>query len=114
MALIVHCDSAAGYRAMKIQRGDMGWSGSAMVLVSLVFSGAAIAQDRPVTLAELGTRVGLSSASISPDGKQIVLVTSRANYAENRFESSLVLVDATNGTQRVLASAPNVGVSSPQ
>jgi dipeptidyl aminopeptidase/acylaminoacyl peptidase len=114
MALIVHCDTAAGYQTMKIPRGDVGRLTSVIVFVNLVFFGVAVAQNRPVTLAELGTRVGLSSASISPDGKHIVLVTSRANYADNRFDSSLVLVDATRGAQRVLASAPRVGVSSPQ
>jgi dipeptidyl aminopeptidase/acylaminoacyl peptidase len=107
-------DATFGYRAMKKLKGNAGRLASVFVLAALFLSGAAIAQNRPVTLADLGSRVGLSSATISPDGKQVAVVSSRANYSDNRFESSLVIVDSTTGTQRVLASKQGVGVSSPQ
>ncbi len=76
-------------------------------------SGATEAQSRPVTLADLGTRVDLSAPAISPDGKLIVVVAARANYPDNRFERSLVLVDTVSGAQRVIAAA-HASVSSPQ
>ncbi|MGH8250568.1 MAG: S9 family peptidase [Steroidobacteraceae bacterium] len=71
------------------------------------------AQDRRVTLADLGTRVDLFSPAISPDGKQVVVVAARANYADNRFEQSLVLIDAITGAQRDLASGHS-SVQSPK
>jgi uncharacterized protein (DUF885 family)/dipeptidyl aminopeptidase/acylaminoacyl peptidase len=46
--------------------------------------------------------VRLSDPQISPDGKSIVIVVSRANYQDNRWEIELVLFDVAAGTQRIL------------
>jgi dipeptidyl aminopeptidase/acylaminoacyl peptidase len=74
---------------------------------------AADAQQHRATLADLGVQVGLTSPVISPDGKQIAVVASRANYADNRFEHELVLVDSVTGAQQRLASAHS-NIASPQ
>ena len=55
------------------------------------------AQARPLTVDDLRLEVGVSSPEISPDGASIVVVTSRPNYEENRFDRTLVLVDVATG-----------------
>jgi dipeptidyl aminopeptidase/acylaminoacyl peptidase len=71
------------------------------------------AQDRTMDLSDLGRYVGLSSPALSPDGMWVAVVVSRVNYADNRFERSLVLVDAASGAQRALTGA-NENVGKPQ
>lgn len=44
----------------------------------------------------------VADPQISPDGKSIVVVVSRPNYAEDRHDAELVLVDVANGRQRRL------------
>ena len=58
---------------------------------------------RSLTLADL-SYVRLESAAISPDGRQIALVTTRANYADNRWDERLLLIDVATGAEQVLAS----------
>src|SRR5208283_2507746 len=50
---------------------------------------------------------------ISPDGKSIVIVVSRVNWDEDRYDGELVLVDVATGAQRVLTNV-RPGLSSPQ
>jgi len=49
-----------------------------------------------------GSIVQLSDPQIAPDGRSIVVVVSRANYDENRFDVELVLVDVASRAQKVL------------
>lgn len=79
----------------------------------LLRAGPATSQGRPVALEDLGTRISLNSPVISPDGTRVVIVTSRANYTENRFDHSLSLVDVFTGATRVLAKA-SFSVGSPK
>ena len=53
-------------------------------------------------LGDLGRIVRLSDPQIAPDGKSIVIVMSRANYDENRYDADLVMVDIASGGQHVL------------
>jgi dipeptidyl aminopeptidase/acylaminoacyl peptidase len=46
--------------------------------------------------------VRLSDPQIAPDGRSVVVIVSRANLEENRYDPELVLVDVTTGTQKVL------------
>ena len=62
----------------------------------------AAAQARRITLDDLGQIVKLGDPQISPDGKSIVIVVSRTNFDDNRYDSELVLVDVATGAQRVL------------
>jgi len=69
--------------------------------VSLVVGTPAAAQRR-FELADLGREVSLSSPRLSPDGAAIAVVATRTNYADNRFERSLLLVDVASGSIREL------------
>ena len=57
--------------------------------------------------------VNLSDPQISPDGKQIAVVVSRANLKENRFDAEVVLVDAAGGAQRSV-TVDRRGVTQPR
>jgi dipeptidyl aminopeptidase/acylaminoacyl peptidase len=72
------------------------------ILFTLVLASAASAQTRPVELGDLGRGVTLASPRLSPDGRQVAVVVGRTNYADNRFEYSLQLVDVATGTVRNL------------
>jgi dipeptidyl aminopeptidase/acylaminoacyl peptidase len=54
-----------------------------------------------------------SDPQISPDGKAVALVLSRANTKDNRWDPELVLVDVASGAQRPLAFDRR-GVASPR
>jgi hypothetical protein len=66
----------------------------ALVLFGTALVGPAQAQDQPpkVTV-DWGKVVGVSSPEMAPDGKSVVIVVSRVNYAENRSEPQLVMVE---------------------
>ena len=55
----------------------------------------------------------VADPQISPDGKSIVIVVSRPNYAEDRYDADLVLVDVPDGRQRTLTHDRRA-VSSPR
>jgi dipeptidyl aminopeptidase/acylaminoacyl peptidase len=85
------------------------------VVPFLVASLAASAesQERRFELADLGRLVQLGDPQIAPDGKSIVLVVSRANEAENRYDAELVAVDLATRTHRSL-TFDRQGLSSPR
>ncbi len=73
------------------------------LIVSVLFGGSeAIPQGRIMDLSDLGKEANLSDPRISPDGSETVLVVSRANYEDNRFENQLVLVDIGTDQTRIL------------
>jgi len=49
-----------------------------------------------------GRIVRLADPQISPDGKSIAVVVSRANFEEDRYDADLALIDITTYAQRVL------------
>jgi len=63
----------------------------------------AMAQARRFDLEAAGRVVQLAEPRISPDGRQVVLVTRRAHYDANRFDAELTLVDVATGAHRNLA-----------
>ena len=71
------------------------------------------AQARKIELGDLQKIVGVSGPEISPDGKSIVIIVSRVNWDEDRYDSQLVLVDIATGAQRLLTNIRK-GLSSPQ
>jgi len=73
-----------------------------LIAVTLCSTGSLAAQTRRFELNDLGREIGLSGPRLSPDGRQVAVVVTRTNYAENRFERSLVLVDVASGTTRDL------------
>ena len=65
--------------------------------------------QRRFELADIGRLVGVGDPQLSPDGKQILIVVSRPNFAANRHDAEVVLVDVASGQQRVLiAGRPTV------
>ena len=49
-----------------------------------------------------GSIVQLSDPQIAPDGRSIVVVVSRANFDENRYDVELMLVDVATRAHKVL------------
>jgi dipeptidyl aminopeptidase/acylaminoacyl peptidase len=91
---------------MRLRR--VNGSGTALSLLLVLVGGAGLdlpdlkAQSRTLTVDDLRLEIGVSSPQISPDGSAIVVVTSRPNYEDNRFDRTLILVDAETGEQRDL------------
>jgi len=75
---------------------------ASLVVAAVLVASAAPAQTRRMELDDLGRIVRLSDPQIAPDAKSIVVVVSRANYEENRYDADLVMVDIASGGQRVL------------
>lgn len=63
---------------------------------------AALCQSRRFELADLAKLAQLADPEISPDGRFIVMVVSRPNFHDDRYDSELVLIDVATGVQRVL------------
>jgi hypothetical protein len=82
-------------------------------LLALAAPGKANAKARKIELGDLQKIVGVSSPAISPDGKSIVIIVSRVNFDEDRYDSQLVLVDIATGAQRVLTNV-RPGLNLPQ
>jgi len=72
------------------------------LLLSCVTVSPLAAQARRFELNDFGREVGWSNPRLSPDGRSIAAVASRVNYAENRFERSVMLIDVASGTSRNL------------
>ena len=74
---------------------------------------SATAQSRRFALADLGRIVRIADPQLSPDGKSIAVIVSRANYAQNRYDASLVIIDVESGAQRIVL-AERQGLASPR
>src|SRR4030095_14899593 len=81
------------------------------IALALVFAPAA--QSKRFELDDLGRGVRVADPQIAPDGKSIVVVVSRANYDENRWDANLVAVDVAGGAPRVL-TRDRSGVAMPR
>lgn len=84
-----------------------------MALLILAAPGRARAQRRKIELGDLQKLVGVSEPAISPDGRSIVIIVSRVNWDEDRYDSQLVLVDIATGAQRQLTN-DRKGLDSPR
>ncbi len=69
---------------------------------SVLFVSSAGAQGRRLALDDLRHLAHLSDPRISPDGSRIVVVVSRPDYEDDRFERELLLVDVKGGDGIVL------------
>jgi dipeptidyl aminopeptidase/acylaminoacyl peptidase len=68
------------------------------------------AQTRRMALDDVRTLVRLADPQISPDGRTVLVVVSRADYDANQFSGELVAVDVARGTQTVLVRGrPGLG-----
>ena len=75
-------------------------------ILSLAMSGLARAQTRKIELGDLQKIVSVTNPEISPDGKSIVIIVSRVNWDEDRYDSQLVLVDIATGAQTAAHQHP--------
>ncbi len=75
---------------------------ASLTVVAVLLAAAALAQPRRIELDDLGRISRLSDPQIAPDGKSIVVVMSRADYDENRYDANLLIVDVDSGSQRTL------------
>ncbi len=57
--------------------------------------------------------VNISDPQISPDGKSVIVIASRANKKDNRWDGDLVMVDVATGTQRPITFERR-GLASPR
>jgi dipeptidyl aminopeptidase/acylaminoacyl peptidase len=87
--------------------------GTLAAILVLVAPDPAKAQSRKIELGDLQKFVDVSNPAISPDGKSIVIIVSRANWDEDRYDSQLVLVDIATSAQRPLTNIRK-GLDSPQ
>ncbi|MGZ4809030.1 MAG: prolyl oligopeptidase family serine peptidase, partial [Thermoanaerobaculia bacterium] len=82
-----------------------------IALALLLFSSIAYAQRwQPTDRLRI---VNASDPQISPDGKTIVAVVSRANEKENRYDSDIVAFDVATGAQHALTFERR-GIASPR
>ena len=88
-----------------------------VLLLVAAYPGAQAPAQSPTTrrfgLDDFSRVVRVGDPQISPDGKSIAVVISRANLNENRYEPDLVIVDVGTGAQRKLVSAA-LGLTSPR
>jgi len=87
--------------------------GALAAILVLAAPHLARSQSRKIELGDLQKIVDVSSPQISPDGKSIVIVVSRVNWDEDRYDSQIVLVDIPTGAQRPLTQIRK-GLNSPQ
>lgn len=71
------------------------------------------AAGQRLSLADAGREIGISDQVISPDGKRVAVLISRVDYVDNRFASSLRVIDVESGRQLLLASERS-RISSPR
>jgi dipeptidyl aminopeptidase/acylaminoacyl peptidase len=70
------------------------------------------ASARTMQLDDLKQLVGVSDATIAPDGKQIAFIVSRPNYKTDKNDRTLMLYDRADRTQRAL-TFERKGLASP-
>jgi dipeptidyl aminopeptidase/acylaminoacyl peptidase len=73
-------------------------------LACVVLASPGGAQSSRMDLESFGRIVRLSDPQIAPDGASIVLVVSRANFEENRYDADLVQIAIASGAQRALTN----------
>lgn len=72
-----------------------------LLLLVSVFSTNLFSQKK-FELSDVSKFTGISDPQISPDAKSIIVVVSRPDYQQNRYNSELVLIDIATSKQRVL------------
>lgn len=90
------------------------WLAGGALLASLTVGrpAAGRAQARHIELDDFSGIVRVSSPALSPDGKTIAFVVSRADTSKDRYDRELYLLDVATGASRVLTHGRE-GVASP-
>jgi dipeptidyl aminopeptidase/acylaminoacyl peptidase len=84
-----------------------------LLLAPTFFSANADGQSRAIQLDDFAKITTVSDPQISPDGKSIACVVSRANLDQDRSDRELILIDIASGVPRVLTHDRR-GVGSPR
>ena len=71
-----------------------------VVLTNLFFVN--LSAQKKFELADVAKFTSVSDPQLSPDGKSIVIVVSKPDYIQNRYNAELVLVDIASGKRRSL------------
>jgi dipeptidyl aminopeptidase/acylaminoacyl peptidase len=79
----------------------------------LLFVCSAPAFAQRVDLTTAGKVVRVADPQIAPDGGAVVVLVSRANFDDNRYDAEIVRVDAATREQRVLVTG-RIGIASPR
>jgi dipeptidyl aminopeptidase/acylaminoacyl peptidase len=85
----------------------------AAALLAAAACAAAPASARTIALADLRSLVGVTSPAISPDGKRAVVVVTRINWNDDRYDRDLDLIDVASHARRTLTYHRR-GLSSPR
>ncbi len=82
------------------------------ITLAIVFAAVAPAAARTMQLDDLKSIVGVTDATIAPNGAEIAYIVSRPNYKTDRSERTLMLYDIAAHSQRAL-TFERKGVASP-
>jgi len=77
------------------------------------FSNSSSFAQKKFEIADYAKFVNITDPRISPDGKSVVIVVSRPDYTQNKYNAELVLVDVASGKKRILTQ-DRISVSSPR
>lgn len=83
----------------------------ATVLLALILNN--VSAQKKFEIADYAKLVNITDPQISPNGKSIIIVVSRPDYVNNRYNAELVLVDVASGKTTVLTQ-DRFSVSSPR
>lgn len=83
----------------------------ATVLLALILNN--VSAQKKFEIADYAKLVNITDPQISPNGKSIIIVVSRPDYINNRYNAELVLVDVASGKTTVLTQ-DRFSVSSPR
>jgi Tol biopolymer transport system component len=85
------------------------------ILVALVCFGfllpICIEAQNLLTTHDLREQIDLSGLELSPDGKRILVVTTRQNYESNELISELLMIDVSSKEQRSLSKRAGISTA---
>jgi dipeptidyl aminopeptidase/acylaminoacyl peptidase len=79
-----------------------------LLMFTVAAAPRAVSQPRPITVDDLARIVRLSDPQISPDGREIAVVISRANLEEDRYDAEIALIDVATGATRSVTTERRV------
>ncbi|HKV28388.1 MAG TPA: S9 family peptidase [Candidatus Acidoferrales bacterium] len=110
-----HCDCGLNRKTLSgnALRGLLMLVGLATLVISGKITPRASAQSRRIQLNDFAKQAGVSDPEISPDGKSIAFVISRANVNDDRHDRELYVIDIASGASHEL-TFDRRGVASPR
>jgi dipeptidyl aminopeptidase/acylaminoacyl peptidase len=94
-------------------RRFLGVFGAVAMLCPMAFASPALGEARRFSADDLPRIVRIADPKISPDGKTVAIVVSRANMKDDRYDGELALVDVATKQLRVVTHG-RLGVASPR